>query len=151
MVQLITIPVQELLADLQCFAGNYYEPDFDEILETCDLEVFGESPPAGDPNDDDDSNEEDSIPMRVLIDFTVYWSETKELVPFDDIYLLDGGQSGISASGVVAAWVQDEEDMEVVYEEEEGKKDIMVALTDIIEVNVNHVDHRAGKRDKLDG
>ncbi|THH29585.1 hypothetical protein EUX98_g4594 [Antrodiella citrinella] len=119
-------------------SAQIYVPELDETPETYDLEVYGELLPEED-------NSPEYVPVRVLSDFTVYRLDGNEMVSFHDLYCAGDGPHGIGASGIVAAWIDDGEDLGVVEDDDE----LVVALTDILEVDVNYVSE-AGEEDTLD-
>ncbi|KAH6918476.1 S-adenosyl-L-methionine-dependent methyltransferase [Coprinopsis sp. MPI-PUGE-AT-0042] len=119
-----------------------------EINETQDLEVYGETK-----DDDEDADEDPEVPVRLLSNFTIYNRETLELVPAVELERHDLETLGLTASGIVKPWVEDDDD------EDEGDSDVesldlesyddwkCVSLTDIIEFNVHHVDEAAAELD----
>lgn len=134
-----------------------YEVNEDEIEESADLEVPGEGPGGGDGDGSDDEDEdeyydyeEDAVPVRLLDDFTIYDSNTLEVIPTSQ--LLEGlGEVGFSqrvnysASGEVRPWTEDPDeapDDELELEEGDLQRQYeRVKLTRITRFSVHHVGH----------
>ncbi|KII89181.1 hypothetical protein PLICRDRAFT_160365 [Plicaturopsis crispa FD-325 SS-3] len=114
----------------------------DELVEDENLQVTGET------EYDDD---EGSVPVRVLTDFTIYNAITLELVSVAELTMLSSGTT-YGASGIVRPWQSDEDDDEdeddVVDDESEGDTetaDQRVKLSAVTKFNV-HDYSRARKR-----
>ncbi|KAH8099541.1 S-adenosyl-L-methionine-dependent methyltransferase [Cristinia sonorae] len=119
-----------------------YVPSGEEALETCDLVLEGEQQLGDDEDTEDD--EDDSVPVRALIEFTVYNLDTKALVPFHVLYARrEEPNNRIGASGLAAAWLDDQSDVGAIVDDEEPLP--LIKLSDIVDVNVNDVNE-----DKLD-
>lgn len=74
-----------------------YDLADDDIDETEDLLVLGES------QEDED---EEELPVRILYDFTIYRSDTMEVIPVAELLLLSYSQNfKFQASGLVRPWV----------------------------------------------
>ena len=123
----------------------------DEVIEDNNLQIIGETDPREDPDGDLD-DEDDSIPVRLLKDFTVYKMEDNALVHIAELIPLGpdyGGSSTYGASGIVEP-VNDheveEEDEDDVVEEDYiesstvlGKIKQTVKLSRIIEFNIHDI------------
>lgn len=119
---------------------SVYEPFHDEVEEDNELRVPGESIP------DSDDEEDEVVPVRRLVDFSVYQRRSLTLVPLGDLVGLDGEDSederDFGASGVVMAHADnDQEDTEDFSSEGDDPHgtERTVKLTQILEFNVHFV------------
>ncbi|KIJ10522.1 cytosine-5--methyltransferase [Paxillus involutus ATCC 200175] len=76
-----------------------------EFAETTDFQLIGET----DPVEYSDSEDEQSVPVRILTDFTIYDNSTNRLVPIAELLQLQLTRRSYNASGCVKAWIDDEE------------------------------------------
>ncbi|EGO21115.1 hypothetical protein SERLADRAFT_417509 [Serpula lacrymans var. lacrymans S7.9] len=84
----------------------FYDADDDELLEDHNLQIIGET----DPIEYQDSNDAESVPVRVLSDFTIYNKNTMQLVPIAELLHVNLTETtSYGASGVVKPWIDDEE------------------------------------------
>lgn len=126
----------------------------DEIIEDDNLQIIGETDPRED-HDNDWDNEDDSIPVRLLKDFTVYKMEDNTLVHIAELITLDSGYEGSSpygASGIVEPYVdnhEEDEDEDDVVEEDYIESSIVldkmkqtVKLSTIIGFNIHDISKR---------
>ncbi|KAK7034044.1 hypothetical protein VNI00_012475 [Paramarasmius palmivorus] len=130
--------------DLSTVSG-LYQPKTDELIETADLFIDGETPREEletSESDDDD----DDVPVRLIQDFAVYDMKTKELVEFAWLAKADPEEGFYVASGIVRPWVEDvDHDVrnELPEEESTPESDSLgdrVQLSRILEINAHHFD-----------
>ncbi|KAF5315922.1 hypothetical protein D9611_004789 [Ephemerocybe angulata] len=137
------LPLQSLNRKL----GQHSQEEEEEIQESPDLIL----PEEDDESDSEDvqafNSDDDEVPVRLLSDFTIYDSNSKEVVHAEA--LLSVETLSLSASGVVRPWLMtgDDSDEEPVasedgYETESevaghGKRD-RVSLTKILELNIHY-------------
>jgi hypothetical protein len=119
----------------------------EEIDETEDLEVYGETR-----DEEDEPDEDPEAPVRLLSHFTIFNRDTLELVPAAELERHDLANLSLAASGIVKPWVEDDidedEDEDVESLDLEGYNDWKrVFLTNILEFNVHHVDEAAAELD----
>jgi hypothetical protein len=116
-----------------------------EVFESSNLRIARETTPS-DAESVKDSDEEEDIPVRRLLDWTVYDRKTRILIPFSDIAaMLSSGQSSVDvvASGLVRAHIEggDESDDDVVSmtgSENCIPDDHRVQLAPLLELNIHH-------------
>ena len=131
-----------------------YKIAHDEITEDNNLQIIGETDPLEDRDSDWDS-EDDSMPVRLLKDFTVYKMEDNALVHIAELIAVGpgyGGPSTYGASGIVEPYVDDheeDEDEDDVVEEDYIEPSMVldkmkqtVKLSTIIEFNIHDISKR---------
>lgn len=135
----------------------FYEQHEDEIEETAELQIPGETV-----FDDDDSASEDSedkeVPVRVLTEFTLYERGNRRIIPFEELLSksdqLEANKYG--ASGQVWKWVEKDEDDDSNADDENEVEDLeenseaVIKLTVILEVNVHNVEESESDEFMLD-
>ncbi|KAF8911019.1 S-adenosyl-L-methionine-dependent methyltransferase [Gymnopilus junonius] len=117
-----TVPSRE-----KHFSFRSFTPEDDEIMEDDELQIPGETSP----NEDDKS-----IPIRILSDYTIYDLDTKQIIMADELLQLGFCQESYAASGLVGAWFNgDGSDIEQgsdVDQSDDGRTSISDAGTDRI-------------------
>ncbi|TFY78084.1 hypothetical protein EWM64_g5932 [Hericium alpestre] len=130
-----------------------YQVTEDELKEGKDLHVIGETEAS---DNDDDSDEEDDIPVRVLSDFAVYTLDSQKMVPIAELITADEVLSLYGASGNVRPWVEEEEEETDDGLEEDDTDDNgdvrsggqRVKLSAILEFSMHHVSEETGMLDR---
>ncbi|KAF8077759.1 C5-DNA-methyltransferase [Lyophyllum atratum] len=89
-----------------------YEAADDEISEDEDLIIPGETLLDG-------SEDDASVPVRLLHDFTIYDASSNVLVPIVELLWLKFSQRKFRASGLAKPWIDEDEEGEIDLEEEE--------------------------------
>jgi hypothetical protein len=89
------------------------------------------------------------MPLRLLNDFAIYDLITYDLVHVGALLQLSfaGPTTEYGASGIVEAWVDDDDDPEAEEEDEISFPGQRVKLSKIMEINVHHVSNRTQKLD----
>lgn len=101
----------------------------DELLEDNNLQIIAETDPA---QRSDTKKLKNTIPIRVLTDFTVYEMDTLRLVPIGELFSLQHGSPMVyGASGNVKAFSDDGD------EDEDDELDVFDEDDDFSELDVN--------------
>jgi len=109
--------------------------------------VFREDSFSGDEDDDGET-----VPVRLLKEFTLYRLSDGELIPAERLLMLldnlDNLTLDLGASGLVYAWKEDESDEESGEESDDEEsasesESQRVKLGQILELNVHHVEDGA--------
>ncbi|GLB34766.1 putative cytosine specific DNA methyltransferase replication foci [Lyophyllum shimeji] len=122
-------------------ASRRYEVADDEILEDDNLIIPGET--VQDRTDGSTDGYEDTIPVRLLRDFTIYDASTNILVPVAELLRLEHSRQKFGASGLAKPWIEDEEDEDQEEEEdsvEEGNDAERVKLSTILAFDIHFCD-----------
>ncbi|KAG2020168.1 hypothetical protein CC2G_005536 [Coprinopsis cinerea AmutBmut pab1-1] len=117
--------------------GYFYTVNEDEIEETGDLVVYGETSPE----DADDGD----IPVRFITDFHLYRLDSMEVVPMSQLEQGDLEMASYGMSGIVQPWEEDSSDDDTLSDIESLHLSSYtdwdrVRLTRIVEYDVHHVD-----------
>ncbi|KAH9483930.1 DNA (cytosine-5)-methyltransferase 4 [Psilocybe cubensis] len=117
-------------------AVGYYVPDHDEIVED-------ESPLPDETSPEDLDETNGDIPVRILDDYTIYNTATREIIHLAQLLLLDSSDTKYSASGVAKAWIDpDSEEDEVLSAEDTDENETSVErlqLSKILEFCVHNL------------
>ncbi|CCL99993.1 uncharacterized protein FIBRA_02018 [Fibroporia radiculosa] len=139
----VEIPLQSSSDDSGHTSSCRYVIPEDEVVETDFLEVPDETPA-------DEDGGLDEVPVRKLMDFTIYHFQTHQLVNATLLMNLDHGDDTVhcfGASGLVASYAEDDAD-EVELESQHSNSDNFddepearprVKLGHILEFDVHHV------------
>ena len=120
----------------------------DEYIEDENLQIIGETDPE-ELSEDSIIDDKSDVPVRLLSDFTIYDSQTREVLPVGVLTQLKYSSSSYGASGLVKAWTEDGEDEEEVevFEVDEVDEQLdqigqRVQLSEILEFDVHHFSER---------
>ena len=110
----------------------------DDFDENADLLIPGEDDPDEDPDDEDD------VPVRLLNDFAVYSADTLVLVSIAELLQLEYSQKAYRASGVVRPWIDPESDSSDIDNDPDDDSDVIsengrdrISLSDVLEFNIH--------------
>ncbi|KAJ2935641.1 hypothetical protein H1R20_g1454, partial [Candolleomyces eurysporus] len=137
-----------------------YQVAEDEVEESPDLEVEGEF--FDKEEDSDDDSDDEVVPVRLLDDFTIYDTSTKQVIPTALLPFPSPSGTSYSASGIVRRWEEEDDGWsdDGTDEEDDTESDSRsprlhhyrdrVKLTEILEFNVHDITQYP-KKIALDG
>lgn len=136
------LDVSSYLTSFCISATVFYEPSADEFLED-NFSVPGETPP-------DDEGDGSDIPVRILSDFAIFEEDTKEIVPFGQLLVLDYSDTRYSAVGLVSAWADPDDDDEdsSISESAADEATYRLRCPHILEISIHNL---IDKSKRLDG
>ncbi|KAH7889609.1 S-adenosyl-L-methionine-dependent methyltransferase [Phlebopus sp. FC_14] len=118
---ILDAPQGELKVDFHAHSHSlfiepvYYTPHEVEFPETASFQVIGEV----DPIEYSGSEDEDTVPVRVITDFTIYEEGTQRLVPVAELLRVNHDDTQqLVASGCIKAWIDDDEWEDVTLEDD---------------------------------